>query len=397
MLESAASTTRTSNPGRHLTLPVRPNRFEIDLAAITHNVREVRKLIGPGTQLFAALKANAYGYGLIEVADTVLSAGADALAMVDLKEAAALRQHGIVAPILLYGGIRADQDSVAVVEQYELMPTILDLDDAKTYARYAQSTIQSFVKVDVGFERLGVAPDETIAFLKALQGMAKLRVHGIYTHMHVPAGEAPEVGQYIAWQFGRFDAVLQEAQRAGFQIPLKIAASSGSLRLSTSIYLNAVDPGAMLYGMPAAGPTTVSVDLRPAFRALKSHIIHTRPIEREMFRELAPFPLRPGMCIGVLPIGIADGMLSLHCGQVLVRGRRAAILGISLEHTRIDITDVDAQVGDEAVIIGRQENDEIRLCDVVDSRQLPTELAVPLTVGPTVGRVYLGGAKEMKR
>ena len=112
----------------------------------------------------------------------------------------------------------------------------------------------------------------------------------------------------------------------------------------------------MLFGLTPPGPLNVGADLQPAFHSLTSRIIHAREIERERFLDLAPFPLRAGMRFGVIPIGLRDGMAALHCGEVLVGGRRAAILGpLSLEHTRVDLSGTpEAKVGDEVVIIGRQ-------------------------------------------
>jgi alanine racemase len=90
----------------------RPNRFEIDLGAIAGLTRRIRAHVGPGITIFAALKCNAYGYGLIPVARTVLAAGADALSMVDPANAIALRQGGVRAPILVYPDRASERDGV---------------------------------------------------------------------------------------------------------------------------------------------------------------------------------------------------------------------------------------------------------------------------------------------
>ena len=176
----------------------------------------------------------------------------------------------------------------------------------------------------------------------------------MYTHVDVPGG--PRAEEYVAWQIERYRAVCAEIEAEGSPIPVKMAASSAVLRCNPGAAFDAIDPGHMLFGLTPPGPLNVDADLRPAFHSLTSRIIHAREIEREHFLDLAPFPLRNGMRFGVIPIGLRDGMAALNCGEVLVGGQRAAILGpLSLEHTRVDLSGVpEAKVGDEVVIIGRQ-------------------------------------------
>jgi alanine racemase len=116
-------------------------------------------------------------------------------------------------------------------------------------------------------------------------------------------------------------------------------------------------------------------------------------VRRTEFIDLAPFPVRPGMRVGVLPIGVVDGMLSLHCGTVLINGARCAVLDVSLEHTRIDLGDLAAQVGDDVVIVGAQGNDAITVSDVQAHLKLRIPASIPLAVHHTVPRMYLRGAR----
>ncbi|HEY4911099.1 MAG TPA: alanine racemase C-terminal domain-containing protein, partial [Methylomirabilota bacterium] len=162
-------------------------------------------------------------------------------------------------------------------------------------------------------------------------------------------------------------------------------------------YLNAVDPGRMLYGITFPGETS-PVPLRPTLRALTSRVIALKDLApRERFAELAPFPVTAPMRLGVIPMGSADGLNWLHAGRVLVRGRSAPIVsGPSLEHTRIDLTGVpDAQVGDEVAIIGRRGDAEISVAEVASRHGLGLH-HVATTVGPRVTRVYFSGGAPVK-
>ena len=136
--------------------------------------------------------------------------------------------------------------------------------------------------------------------------------------------------------------------------------------------------------------------LRPAFHALKSRLVEVKHLTpRERFAEAAPFPIARGMRLGVVPIGIGDGVHHVNAGRVLLRGRSVPILARpSLEHTRVDLTTVpDAAVGDEIVLIGRQGAEAITIDEVAKQKGLDP-LIVALTIGPRVARVYLRAGRD---
>jgi alanine racemase len=371
---------------------VRPNVFEVDLDAIAHNVRSLRQHIGGDVQLFAALKANAYGFGIERVADTVVEAGADGLAVVEVDHAVALRQRGIDVPILLYGGTPASADLVAAAEEHDLTPTLLDVQDAQTYERHATRRLKAFLKFDVGLERLGATPEDTPTLGIALRSLRHIELRGVYTHLHVPPhAPADATGPYLRWQFDRFTNALDALREAGIEPSIRMAASSGVLMQTDQMHLNAVDPGHLLFGMYPSGPRRPPLDLRPALHALKSRLVQVKTLHRAAFVDQAPFAMRPGMSIGVFPFGISDGMLQVNCGQVLVNGRRVPVLGVSLEHTRVDLTGVEARRGDEVVIVGPQRADQISLAEVLEhlGQHIPSALSV--AVHSSVPRSYAQG------
>ena len=367
----------------------RPNVLRVDLGAIAHNLAEVRRIAGSGTRIFAALKADAYGFGLERVAETVVAGGADVIAVADIADALRLRDRGIETPILLYAGNLADRASVEAVESNRLMPTILDRESAECYAAHAGGPVRVFIKIDVGLERLGVLPARAAALARQVRALPALELHGVYTHVDVPGD--PKAEEYVAWQVGRYRAACTEIEAEGGAIPVKMAASSAVLRWDPGAAFDAVDPGHMLFGLTPPGPLNVGADLRPAFHSLSSRIIHARAIERDRFLDLAPFPLCEGMRFGVIPIGLRDGMAALHCGEVLVGERRAAILGpLSLEHTRLDLSATpEAKVGDEVVVIGRQGEARIDPEEVVAHQGFGVKAALALAAGSSIPREYV--------
>ena len=369
----------------------RPNRFEIDLGAIAHNLAQIRRLVGPGVRIITALKANAYGFGLLPVARTVVDGGTDLIAVADIADASALRAAGIELPILLYAAQVMDAGTVAAVEHYRLMPTVFDVASVEMLASKARRPIRVFVKIDVGLERLGVVPGRALEVVERILERTNVMLHGLYTHVDVP--ESPRAGEYVRWQLERYADVVAALVARGIDIPVRMAASSAVLRGTQDAHFDAVDPGHLLFGLTPPGPVEVALDLAPAFVSLTSRLIHVRAVERTEFRDLASIPLAEDLRFGVLPIGLRDGIASLTCGEVLIRGRRAPIIGaFSLEHTRIDLTEVaDAEIGDEVVIIGRQGAAAIEPRSVLEHQGLGLEAALALAVRESVPRVYRDG------
>ena len=370
----------------------RPTVLQIDLDAAAANVRAVRQLVGPGRKIFAVVKADGYGHGAAEMGAVFIAHGADALAVADLGEGIRLRRRGITAPILVYPNSLPDAAPEAIA--HRLIPALVDLEGARAYAAAAVEPCDVFVKIDVGLERLGVPAEQAVKTIAAMLELPRLRLAGLCAHPHAPDGADPA---YAEWQCGRFTAVVDELEARGVRVPVRLLAASPFVLRFPQTYLNAVDPGRMLYGIVFPGETS-PVPLRPTLRALTTRVIALKELTpRERFADVAPFPLTGPMRLGVIPMGSADGLLWLHAGRVLVRGRAVPIVtGPNLEHTRIDLTQVpDARVGDEVVIIGRQAGAEITAAEVADRHGLGLH-HVATTVGPRVARVYLSaGAPVM--
>lgn len=368
----------------------RPNRFEIDLDAVARCTRRIRDVIGPQTRFFATLKSNAYGYGLLPAARTVLKSGADALSLVTLADAVELRRAGITAPILVYAGSVPDVSLVAVYEKHDLIPTLHSEESLDAFGRFATRPLNVAVKIDVGQERVGVPYAEAFDFIRRLMAMPNLRLQIVNSHPGVPT--RGRIDETLDWQYRRFVALCEKLAQAGIEVPLRILASSKVLRMrGPSMMLNAVDPGAALFS--PFEPGSEDEQCQP-FRALKTKLIQVRAAHRDEYLEEAPFALAPGMRIGIVPVGYSDGVHRMHCGEMLVRGQRVPILGApSLEYTRVDLTRVpESRVGDEVAIIGRQGEARISPEEVVRKQGAGRVSDIALEVRPTIPRVYLGGS-----
>jgi alanine racemase len=373
-------------------LPPRPTTLEIDLDAAAGNIRAVRRLVGPQRKIYAVVKADGYGYGAAEMGAVFLANGADALGVADLGEGVRLRRRGITAPVLVYPN--SLPEAAPVTFAHGLTPTLVDLVGARAYSAAASGPCDVFVKIDVGLERLGVPAEQAVKTVAAMMELPRLRLAGLCAHPHDSAGGDPA---YAEWQLGRYTAIVDELEARGIPVPVRLFAASPFVLKFPQTYLNAVDPGRMLYGITFPGETS-PVPLAPTLRALSSRVIALKDLApRARFAERAPFPVTAPMRLGVIPMGVADGLDRLHAGRVLVRGHSAPIVsGPNIEHTRIDLSQVpDAQVGDEVVIIGRQGNTEITAAEVAKQHGLGLH-HVAIAVGPRVTRVYFSGGAPVE-
>jgi alanine racemase len=337
---------------------VRPTRAEVNLEALRHNLRVARRHAG-GAKVWAVLKADAYGHGAPAVARTLERAKIDGFCVALLEEAVELREAGIVAPILLMGGhYGAAHDEVLA---RGLVPVVHDLGEVEAFARLvrsgeAQGPIDVHLKVDTGMARLGVTMAAMPDVAAKLAHVPEVRVRGLMTHL--ACADAPTTEE-MAEQMRLFEQATATLARHGIRPDVRHAANSAAL-LRAEARLDAVRPGIALFGVsPCVGGAPLTGDLRPVMR-VRTEIVAVRDVEAGAAVGYgatwhAPRPAR----IATLPMGYADG-LSRHLGNrghVLVRGRRAPIVGaVSMDMTMVDVTDIEgASVRDEVVVLGGQE------------------------------------------
>ncbi len=372
---------------------------EIDLGAIAHNVRELRRVTRPEALLMAVVKGDGYGHGAVAVARTALANGAAMLAVARLEEGVALRQAGFEAPILVFGRPFADQ--AADLIRHHLIQSVVDLEDAEMLsgaARARGAAVAVHLKVDSGMGRLGLVPDprsagaipSAVARAAALAKLPGVRLEGVFTHF--AAADSAEKTS-ARRQFEVFTAFLEALERAGIEAGLRHAANSAAVIDLPHTHLDAVRPGIALYGLyPSPEVDTTRVDLRPAL-SLKARVLQVKPLP-------AGAPVSYGMTwkaprdtvIATVPAGYADGIsrrLS-NLGRMLVRGRSAPIAGrICMDLTMLDVGAIAGVApGDEVVIIGRQ-GDQVISADEMAGLLETISYEVVFTNSLRVPKVYI--------
>ena len=343
---------------------------EIDLAAIAANVRELRRITRPEARLLVAVKANAYGHGLVAVARRAIESGAEALGVARLPEATMLREAGLSAPILVFG--YTSPDSVATLVRNDITQTVYTIETARAYAEQVGRTgglLKVHLKIDSGMGRLGLLPDArryappgmditgtAVKNTLEIAGLRGVELEGIFTHF-ASADSADKT--YAEQQFTVYLDFLDRLERAGLEIPVRHAANSGAIIDMPHTHLDMVRAGISLYGLyPSDEVDQGKIALAPAM-SLKARIIHLKTVP-------AGFAVSYGMThttekpttIATIPVGYADGYnrrLS-NRGSMLVNGVRAPIVGrVCMDLTMLDVGHVpDVHLEDEVVIIGRQ-------------------------------------------
>ena len=154
--------------------------IEVDMGALAHNVRAMRRRLTSGCELIAVVKANAYGHGAVEVAHAVLRAGASSLAVSSIAEGCELRASGISAPILVCGPLAADEAAACL--QAGLQPTLSDREQLRACAAAARQPVACHVEIDTGMARHGVAAGDFVDFLAAMRRHGRLRLESVFTH-----------------------------------------------------------------------------------------------------------------------------------------------------------------------------------------------------------------------
>jgi len=370
--------------------------IEVDLDAIADNVRALQAAAQPRHGVTAVVKAQAYGMGAAAVADAAVKAGARGAAVARISEAGRLRAAGFSAPILLLGGLDAEDDA-EVLEQ-SLTPTLADWPTTQRLAAAARSAgrvLDVQVKVDTGMTRYGAPQDEALGIVRGLQNLPSLRLEGFYTHF--AAADDPDPF-FAHQQLARYLAICQQLESEGHDLGLKHAANSaGALRVPGA-GLDTIRAGIALAGAYATGWVPRVGSLRGAV-ALKARVVrlHTPSIGSSIGYGRTYKVYRP-MRVALVACGYADGLprACSNRGRVLIRGQRAPLVGtVSMDMAMADVSHLpDVEPGDEVVILGHQGDDEITLDEFAESAGIiPHELLVRL--GSRAPRVYLSDGEPV--
>ncbi|MEG4011101.1 MULTISPECIES: alanine racemase [unclassified Microcoleus] len=335
---------------------------EIDLAALTHNVKQLKNLLSPQTELMAVVKADAYGHGAVAVSQTVLQAGASWLGVATIPEGIELREAGIEAPILLLGATHTAAQ-VRAIAQWHLQPTICTAKQALIFSEVLATLDRSLpvhAKLDTGMSRLGTPASEATEFVQLVKRLPNLKLASIYSHLATADSPDPAV---MTVQHDRFKRAIEQIQTAGINPPRLHLANSAAALANPDLHYDLVRVGLATYGIYPAPHLQSIASLQPAMQ-VKARITQVKTIAAGTGVSYGyQFIASQQTQIAVVGIGYADGIprnLSNKI-QVLVRGKFVPQIGaVTMDQLMLDVSAIpDLEVGEVVTLLGKDGENEI--------------------------------------
>lgn len=372
--------------------------LEIDLDRLKGNFFALKEMAGD-VKIMPAVKANAYGHGIVQCGQVLEECGADYLGVGSVDEGILLRENGVKTKLLIFESCYIP-DAARFFAEYDLIPTVFNMEQVKALAEAAKDTMEIFVKIDTGRGRLGINAEEFPGLYKEIGKYPNLKVGGIYSHMcksDWPDEKKPEEMEYPMWQYERFQNALKGIGEDAQTIPFLQLANTPASIAYPEIRMTGICPGRAIWGFSPLERRPGHPDIKPPMTALKSRILHVNEVTGGKFGpEFSPVKLQTPKRIGIMAGGIGDGISPKHAdgGYVLVHGKRVPIASaICLEHTILDLTDCpEAREGDEVVIFGTQGGEEITMESLLEQwGKKREEFWTSFT--PHISRVYYKNGK----
>lgn len=352
-----------------------PTTIQISKKALLHNLKQIKKIVSPNVEVMPVIKSNAYGHGMLKVAD-VLKKHTRYFVVASPEEALQLRAHGIRTNILVLGNIDWSNTELiqeAVKEQIDMSVYNREgVDSLRNVAKKMHHQGYVHIKIDTGMSRYGVQSDVAQRFIDSLASKKEIAIRGIYSHL----SSADENTSFTAKQILLFKKNFDGLKKRGIAIVYNhIGNTAGIFRKDTPG--NAVRFGIGLYGLyPSKWSKKQVLHQHPKFSLKPVLQWKTKIMQIKRIKEGTPvsygrtYVASKDMTIGVLPIGYWDGYdrgLS-NCGYVLVRGLRCSVLGrVCMNQTVIAVDGIkEPHVGEDVVLLGKQNKAEISADEIAE-------------------------------
>lgn len=369
---------------------------EVDLDALAHNMREVRRLADKNALVTAVIKADGYGHGAKKIAQTLLDNGADRFAIAVLDEGIELREAGFKVPVLILGF--TDKERADEIIRYDMEQTVYSWDLSEELSKEAVKqgkTAKIHVKIDTGMGRIGLKPDkDSVQLIKRISKLPNLVIEGIFTHFAV-ADSADKA--YTKEQYEKFNWICDELSKENVKINFRYCANSAAIIDLPDMHMNMVRAGIMLYGLKPSDEVMLDKVKLKQVMSLKVRITHVKDIEAGQSVSYGrKFIAEKKSRIASMPIGYADGYTRMLSGkaEALVKGIRVPVVGrICMDQCMIDVTGIeDVKVGDEVVLFGKQGDGFIHIDELAE--KLDTiNYEIVCMISKRVPRVYIKDGK----
>lgn len=374
-------------------------RAEIDLDAILHNMEQMHCLVASATKLMAVLKTDGYGHGAIPIARELEKVDyVYGYAVAAEEEALALRADGVKKPVLILGYTFPEQYETLL--QAQITQTIFTLEAARQLSEAAgrlRVTAHIHIKLDTGMGRVGFLVSEKSADeIAQIAALPHIMIEGMFTHF-AKADEADKTSANK--QLSQFLHMADMLDARGVHIPLLHCSNSAGILDLPQANLDIVRAGITLYGLhPSEEVHLERMDMRPVL-SLKSRVVHVKTLPAGYGISYGATYVTPDVRrIATIPVGYGDGYArSLsNRGEVLIRGRRAPILGrVCMDQFMADVTDIPGVcVGDAVTLIGTDGAEHITMEELGErSGRFNYEFACDL--GKRIPRVFYRNGKRV--
>jgi alanine racemase len=369
---------------------LRPTQIHVDLEQLARNYAIIAEHVAPA-RVMPILKANAYGHGLVPVAQKLEAVGAPYVGVAYLEEGLRLRQHGVRMPVLVLGGIVGSQIPRFIQEDLTLTASSVDkLQAIDACAAALGKRARVHLKIDTGMERIGIHWYSAQRLLEASVRTRHLTVEGIFTHF--ANADEPDFSR-ARLQLERFQEVLRFYEQRSLPAPLRHAANSGAILQLPESHLDLVRPGVLFYGVSPAQellplPLPVAQALRWSTRVVFFKVVQ----EGNPVSYGSTWAPEHWTRVITLPVGYGDGYMRAMSGraEVLVHGLRKRVVGrICMDQVMVDIQRGSAWNGDEVVLLGRSGTQAISVEELARwAGTIPHEILT--SINTRVPRLYTG-------
>ena len=374
--------------------PSRPAWIEVDLSRLRANYRCIEVARDSKVGFIAVIKDDAYGHGAAAVAREAVKAGARWLALATIEEAQLLRRAGINAPILMLGQRHPDE----IEECVRLRLSCAVADETTAALVNAESARQGAItglhlKVDTGMNRYGVRWNQAADLVPRLLHLPHVRLEGVFSHFAM-SDELDKT--YARLQLARFRHALEQIESTGWNGGVRHFCNSGGFLDLPEAHFDLVRIGLLPLGVYPSQVCRRLPDIEPVM-TVKTRLAFIRELEAgDCVGYGMRYTATDRRRIAVLPVGYGDGFPRVrNQGDVLVRGKRAPLIGgVAMDAITIDITHIpEAQLWDEAVLMGRQGTEQISVHDVAKLKG-SVSYDVLTSWRERLPRVYLGAVSQ---
>lgn len=374
---------------------------QIDLDAAAHNMRQIRKHVGPDVKIAAVVKANAYGHGSVELAKTFAENGADCFAVSSLDEAVELRRYAHIDNEIFILG-HTDARRTEELLTYDIEPAVFNLKNAEFFSQEARrlgKTLRVHIAVDTGMSRVGFQVNEfSVSEIKTIAALPNIEIRGMFTHFAVSDMKDKT---FTREQYGHFRWMCKRMEEEGIHIALRHCCNSAAVLELPEYYCDMVRPGIIMYGCEPSPEIDIKpYDLRPVM-SLRCCIAHVKLIDAgatvSYGRHYKALSRRK---IATLPVGYADGYSRILSGKVdvLYHGHRVPQVGaICMDQCMIDVSgEANVHAGDEVVLFGRQGDSFIPIEEIAAACGT-INYEIMCDISRRVPRVYMKNGKVVGR